>query len=157
MIPTGATALVKGPVPSIPRPSWIGGLIWPACVTLIDLLTGETPFPVDVEYYWAPMPRQEYWDEDFARLRASGFRIVRSFSFWNWMEPRPRQYELEDFDLLFDLAAKHGLSVWMDVALATHATCPEWLLREYPDIRSVDEILALDGPSDSGPILEYLS
>ena len=98
----------------------------------------ETPFPVGVEYYRAPIPRQEYWDEDFARLRASGFRIVRSFSFWNWMEPRPRQYELEDFDLLFDLAAKHGLSVWMDVALATHATCPEWLLRENPDIRSVD-------------------
>ena len=98
----------------------------------------ETPFPVGVEYYRAPIPPQKYWDDDFARILASGFRIVRSFSFWNWMEPSPGQYQLEDFDRFFDLASKHGLSVWLDVALATHGTCPEWLLREFPDIRSVD-------------------
>jgi beta-galactosidase len=98
----------------------------------------ETPFPIGVEYYRAPIPKQEVWDEDFARIRAAGLRIVRSFSFWNWMEPRPGQYELSDFDLLFDLAEKHGLYVWLDITLATHGACPEWLTREHPDIRSVD-------------------
>ena len=98
----------------------------------------QTPFPVGVEYYRAPIPKQEVWDEDFARIRAAGLRIVRSFSYWNWMEPRPGQYELSDFDLLFDLAEKHDLYVWLDITLATHGACPEWLTREHPDIRAVD-------------------
>ncbi len=98
----------------------------------------ETPFPIGVEYYRAPIPKQECWDEDFARLRAAGFRVVRSASYWNWMEPRPGQYELEDFDQLFDLAEKHGLYVWLDIMLSTHGACPEWLMREYPDIRIVN-------------------
>ena len=97
----------------------------------------ETPFPVGVEYYRAPIPGPRTWDDDFARIRRSGLRVVRSFSYWNWMEPRPGVYELDDFDLLFDLAARHGLSVWMDITLATHGACPEWLLREHPDMRTV--------------------
>ena len=98
----------------------------------------ETPFPVGVEYYRGPTPKQECWDEDFARLQAAGFRIVRSHSYWNWMEPRPGRYELGDFDRLFDLAEQHGLSVWLDMMLATHGACPEWLTREYPDMRVVN-------------------
>ena len=98
----------------------------------------ETAFPVGVEYYRAPTPKQECWDGDFARLRAAGFRIVRSHSYWNAMEPQPGQYELDDFDRLFDLAEHHGLSVWMDIMLATHGACPEWLTREYPDMRVVN-------------------
>ncbi len=54
------------------------------------------------------------------------------------MEPSPGRYELDDFDLLFDLAEKHDLYVWLDITLATHGACPEWLTREYPDIRAVD-------------------
>lgn len=49
----------------------------------------EAPFPVGVEYYRGPEPHIDCWDADFARLSASGFRIVRSFTFWNRMEPRP--------------------------------------------------------------------
>jgi len=98
----------------------------------------DTPFPVGVEYYRGPTPRQDVWDGDFATIRAAGFNIVRSFSMWNHMEPRQGKYELEDFDLMFDLAEKHGLSVWMDVALATHGACPEWLTRRHPDINVVN-------------------
>jgi len=97
-----------------------------------------TPFPIGVEYYRAPIPKLDVWDEDFARIRDAGFRIVRSFSYWSWMEPRPGTYELDDFDRLFDLAEKHGLYVWLDITLATHGACPEWLTREHPDIRAVD-------------------
>ena len=31
-----------------------------------------------------------------------------------------------------------ALSVWMDIMLATHGACPEWLSREYPDMRVVN-------------------
>ena len=98
----------------------------------------KTPFPVGVEYYRGPVPRQDVWNADFARIKAAGFSIVRSFSMWNHMEPRQGKYELEDFDLMFDLAEKHGLSVWMDIALATHGACPEWLTRRHPDINVVN-------------------
>ena len=97
----------------------------------------STPFPVGTEYYRAPMPPQEFWEEDFAAIRAAGMRIIRSFTYWNWMEPRPGQYELDDFDRFFELAAKHDLMVWLDLTLATHGACPEWLTREHPDIRVV--------------------
>jgi len=96
-----------------------------------------TPFPVGTEYYRAPMPPQDFWDEDFAAIRAAGMRIVRSFTYWNWMEPQPERYELDDFDRFFELAAKHDLMVWLDLTLATHGACPEWLTREHPDIRVV--------------------
>ena len=110
----------------------------------------ETPFPVGVEYYRAPTPKLDCWDEDFARLSASGFRVVRSFTYWNWMEPRPGIYELDDFDYMFDLAEKHGLSVWLDIVLGTHGACPEWLTREHPDMRVVNHRGQRAEP-DAGP------
>ena len=38
-------------------------------------------------------------------------RIVRIFPYWNWVEPAPEKFEFDDIDLLFELAAKHGLKV----------------------------------------------
>ena len=110
----------------------------------------ETPFPVGVEYYRAPTPKLDCWDKDFARLSEAGFRVVRSFTYWNWMEPRPGIYELDDFDYMFDLAEKHGLSVWLDIVLGTHGACPEWLTREHPDMRVVNHRGQRAAP-DAGP------
>ena len=98
----------------------------------------EHPFPVGVEHYRGPIPKLDVWDGDYARMRAAGLRIVRSHSYWNHMEPRPGQYELDDFDLMFDLGEKHGLYVWLDIMLGTHGACPEWLTREHPDMRVVN-------------------
>ena len=96
------------------------------------------PFPVGVEYYRPPTPKPEVWDEDFARLSAAGLRIVRSFPYWQWFEPSPGVYEMDDIDLLFDTAEKHGLYVWLDVPTATHGAGPDWLLRHYPDMQVVN-------------------
>ena len=95
------------------------------------------PFPVGTEYYRAPMPEQELWEEDFAAIRASGMLILRIFPYWNWVEPRPGQYEFEDSDRVFELAEKNDLQVWFDIPLGTHGACPEWLTREHPDMRVV--------------------
>ena len=97
-----------------------------------------TPFPVGVEYYRGGSPTPDMWDEDFARIRELGFSIVRSASYWNWMEPVRGEYHLDDYDLFFDTAHKHGLSVWLDIMLATHGACPEWLTRDHPDIRVIN-------------------
>ena len=98
----------------------------------------DHPFPVGTEHYRGPIPKLDVWDGDYARIRASGMRIVRSHSYWNHMEPRPGQYELDDFDMMFDLGEKHGLYVWLDIMLGTHGACPEWLTREHPDMRVVN-------------------
>ena len=95
------------------------------------------PFPVGVEYYRPPVPPPEYWDEDFRRISAAGLSIVRVWYSWDWVETLPNHYEFDDLDRLFDLAAQHGLKVWVDTPLGTHMACPAWMLRSHPDMRIV--------------------
>ena len=95
------------------------------------------PFPVGVEYYRPPVPPPEYWDEDFRRISAAGLGIVRVWYSWDWVETLPNHYEFDDLDRLFDLAAQHGLKVWVDTPLGTHMACPAWMLRSHPDMRIV--------------------
>ncbi len=97
----------------------------------------DNPFPVGVEYYRPPVPPQEFWDEDFARIRAAGMTIVRTFPYWNWIEPSPGEFRFDDFDHFFELAHRHDLKVWFDTPAGTHGACPEWLIRLYPDMRVV--------------------
>ena len=102
-----------------------------------DFLTRtEGLFPVGVEYYRPPMPPRSCWDEDLARIRASGMRIVRTFYSWDWSWPQPDRFNFSDLDELMDLAAKHDLKVWVDTPLGTHMACPGWMIREYPDMRA---------------------
>ena len=96
------------------------------------------PFPIGVEYYRGGSPHQDVWEKDFKRIKESGFTIIRSASYWNWMEPAPGKYEMADYDLFFDLAHKNGLSVWLDIMLATHGACPEWLIKKYPDMNTIN-------------------
>src|SRR5882672_916734 len=100
----------------------------------------EREFLLGTEYYRAPMPPQEFWDADFAAIRRSGMRIVRTFSYWNWIEPAPGRYELDDFDHMFELARKHDLLVWFDLTLATHGAAPEWMMQKHPDMRVVSAL-----------------
>ena len=97
----------------------------------------DRPFPVGVEYYRPPVPPPEYWDEDFRRISATGMSIVRVWYSWDWVETLPNHYEFDDLDRLFDLAAQHGLKVWVDTPLGTHMACPAWMLRSHPDMRVV--------------------
>ena len=97
----------------------------------------ESPFPVGVEYYRPPVPPTEFWDEDFRRIKEAGMQIVRSFYPWNWVETEPERFELEDMDLMFELAARHGLRVWLDTPLGTHMACPEWMISQHPDMAAV--------------------
>ena len=97
----------------------------------------DCPFPIGIEYYRAPAPPTRFWDEDFARIKAAGMSIVRSFSPWNWIEPSPGDFRFDDFALMFELADKHGLKVWLDTPVGTHMACPEWITQKHPDMRAV--------------------
>ena len=95
----------------------------------------DKPFPVGTAYYRPPAPVPDVWDEDFRRISAAGMSLVRVWYCWTWVETMPNVYEFHDLDLLFDLAAKHGLKVWIDSPLGTHMACPPWMLRSHPDMR----------------------
>ena len=84
----------------------------------------DNPFPVGVEYYRPPVPPQEFWDEDFARIRAAGMTIVRTFPYWNWIEPSPGEFRFDDFDHFFELAHRHDLKVWFDTPAEPMAPVP---------------------------------
>jgi len=115
--------------------------------------TFEKPFPVGTEYYRPPAPPPQFWDEDFRRISAAGMSIVRVWYSWNWVETLPSHYEFDDLDLLFELAAKYGLKVWVDTPLGTHMACPAWMLREHPDMRVVwrDGSVQQDRAGDFAP------
>ena len=98
-------------------------------------LDPRCPFPVGVEYYRAPVPPTKFWDEDLARIRAAGMCIVRTFTPWNWIEREPGKFDFDDFDMLFDLAAKRHLRIWLDTPVGTHMACPEWMIRKHPDMK----------------------
>ena len=100
----------------------------------------EVPFPIGVEYFRSGVPKREVWEKDFFEIKRRGFNIVRTASYWNWMEPSKGQYKLDDIDAFFDLAKDNGLYVWIDIMLATHGACPEWLIKEYPDICAVNNL-----------------
>ena len=115
-----------------------GGLALASPAAYLPLKSDKTfSYEVGVEYYRAPMPPMEMWDEDFAAIRRAGFDSVRTFSSWNWMSPEPGKIELGDFDRMFELAAKHGLKVIFDFTLSTHMACPDWMMRKHPDMRVV--------------------
>jgi len=96
------------------------------------------PFKFGIAYYRGPAPDQAFWEDDFATISKAGFHMIRTFCYWHWLEPEPGVYQLDDIDLFFELAAKYDLEVVFDFTLATHGACPEWMLREYPDIRFVN-------------------
>ena len=75
----------------------------------------EVPFPIGVEYFRSGVPKREVWEKDFFEIKRRGFNIVRTASYWNWMEPSKGQYKLDDIDAFFDLAKDNGLYVWIDI------------------------------------------
>ncbi len=97
----------------------------------------DKPFPVGTAYYRPPAPTPDCWDDDLRRISDAGMSVVRVWYCWNWVETLPNHYEFDDLDVLFDLAAKHRLKVWVDAPLGTHMACPAWMLREHPDMRAV--------------------
>ena len=126
----------------LPTPKW-GQLRSHPKDLSVDL---ACPFPVGVEYYRPPVPPTKFWDQDFRRIRQAGMHIVRTFCQWNWVETESNRFEFDDLDLMFELAAKHDLQVWLDTPVGTHMACPEWMMRQHPDMAVVRQDGSVQGP-----------
>ena len=89
------------------------------------------------QYYRPPFPESRYWEEDMARMAASGLNTVQLWVVWSWVEPAPGEFRFEDYDRLIELAEKHGLGVVLSTIAAIH---PYWIHNEVPGSRMVDNM-----------------
>lgn len=115
-------------------------------------------FRLGASYYpewWSEEDREE----DFSKMEALGFNVVRMGEFaWSWFEPREGEYNFEPMLRTLDCAEKHGIKVIMGT---TTAVCPAWLYKKHPEVKGGNEKGRYDfggrkGQCLSSPIfLEY--
>ena len=108
-------------------------------------MTGQR-FPLGIQYHRPPTPPSEEWDSDLAHIARLGLDHIYTWVMWPYVERRPGSYAWDDFEKLFDLAAKHGLDVVPNLELWA---IPTWAERD--EFRQ----MGLDGrprPFASSPI-----
>ena len=89
------------------------------------------------QYYRAPFPESQYWEDDLARMRDAGLNTVQLWVVWGWIEPAPDEFRFDDYDRLVELAGEKGLGVVLSTIAAIH---PYWIHREVPDSEMVDHM-----------------
>ncbi len=97
---------------------------------------GEIPF--GTQYYRAPSPRPEEWENDLAAIARLGMNTVKFWVQWRWNNPAPGKFVFEDIDRLMDLAERNGLRVMLNTIVDV---APAWIYQTYSDASMV----TLDG------------
>ena len=94
----------------------------------------QTPgFLFGAQYYRAPTPGPECWEQDLTRMRELGFSSAKFWVQWRWSHRSPGaagHFDFADLDRLMDLAAAAGLAVHLNVIFDV---APLWLYDEFPD------------------------
>jgi beta-galactosidase len=119
------------------------GCLWPAHPGLAgDARRTADFFPVTVWYSGgkarAPMlsditPDSEGdWRKDLEQIRDLGFNTVRTWVEWAHAEPRRREYDFRNLQLLCKLANEVGLNVIIQMYADS---APDWVGSAYPDAR----------------------
>jgi beta-galactosidase len=82
--------------------------------------------------YYPEQWSRELWADDFRRMRALGFSVVRMAEFgWSIFEPEEDEFSFELFDRAIDAAHAAGLEVILGTPTATP---PAWLTYRYPEV-----------------------
>lgn len=90
-----------------------------------------------VQYYRVPNPEEKYWAQDFAHMQDIGLTEVRLWIFWSTVNPAKHQWNWRELDMLFDLAARHGLSV---VGQLIPEAQPRWFVDEHEELVPRDSL-----------------
>jgi beta-galactosidase len=94
--------------------------------------------PFGTQYYRAPSPAPEEWENDLANIARLGLNTVKFWVQWRWNNPDEGRYMFDDIDRLMDIADKNHLRVMLNTIVDV---APVWLYRKYPDLSMV----TLDG------------
>ena len=92
------------------------------------------PFIFGSQYYRAPTPEPECWEEDFARMKELGFNQTKFFVQWRWSHRAPDRFYFDDLDALMDLAHHSGIGVTLNTLTDMS---PLWLFEAYPDAKQI--------------------
>ncbi len=109
-------------------------------------MTQEIPFIFGAQYYRAPTPEPDCWEQDLRRMAELGFNAVKYWVQWRWSQRAPLAgtdvspaavgdaFYFEDLDRLMDLAAESGLAVTLNTIFDV---APLWLYARFPDAKQV--------------------
>jgi beta-galactosidase len=97
--------------------------------------TREYPFIFGAQYYRAPTPEPECWEQDLAHMRELGLTDVKLWVQWRWSQREPDTFIFDDVDRLMDLAAAQQLRVTINTIFDVS---PLWLFERYPDAKQID-------------------
>lgn len=87
-----------------------------------------------VQYYRAPTPSRDCWENDLKNIKENGFNSVKFWVQWRWCHRAEDKFYFEDIDQLMDLAYKNNLRVTLNVIFDV---APQWVLNKYPDSKMV--------------------
>jgi beta-galactosidase len=94
--------------------------------------------PFGTQYYRAPSPAPEAWENDLSNIARLGLNTVKFWVQWRWNNPEEGRYMFDDIDRLMDIADKNHLRVMLNTIVDV---APVWLYRKYSDLSMV----TLDG------------
>ncbi len=84
------------------------------------------------QYYRAPTPLPNEWEEDIARFEALGLDAFQIRINWRWNEIREGEYVFDDVDRLMDLAVKYNRKVIIKFLLEC---APQYVFDKYGGTR----------------------
>ncbi len=90
------------------------------------------PFPFGAVYFRKTNPPRAEWERDYGVCAADGLNTFRHWVLWGSIELAPGVFDFSDYDIHFDLAAKHGMTTI--ISEFTHSA-PEWAFRQYAHAR----------------------
>jgi beta-galactosidase len=96
--------------------------------------SSPAPFLWGAQYYRAPTPAADCWQQDHARMRRLGFTDVKYWAQWGWSQRSEQEFVFDDLDRLLDLALTHDLRVTINTIFDV---APQWLLARHPECRQV--------------------
>ncbi len=85
-------------------------------------------FPFGSQYYRAPSPHKEEWENDLKNMSSYGFNTVKFWVQWRWNNPSEDKFYFDDIDRLMDLAEKHKLRVMLNTIFDV---APAWIYNKY--------------------------
>lgn len=86
--------------------------------------------PFGAQYYRAPTPKPECWEEDLRRFAEHGFNTIKIWAQWRWNNPQKDVYDFSDLRQIMDIAYSNGLKVVINVIMDV---MPVWFFRDNPD------------------------
>ena len=98
-----------------------------------NLIKG-TYVPFGSQYYRAPSPYKEDWENDIKKMSELGFNTIKFWVQWRWNNPEEGVYYWDDIDVLMNLAEKYKLKVMLNTIFDV---APAWIYKKYEDASMV--------------------